>query len=440
MKAGRIKELGSWGRYPRGEPARVVALDVLPELPADGDAPLLAYGSGRSYGDVCLNTSGTLLATRACNAFLDADWEQGVVRCQAGMTIGELNSATLPRGWLIPVTPGTQFVTLGGALANDVHGKNHHIKGSFGCHVRRFELMRSDGTIHVCSPAETPGFFFGTVGGLGLTGLVTWLEISLERVVSPWLEVETIKYASLDEFARLSEESADWEYAVAWIDSSSRGGRGIFQRANHSETRGAHMDRGGPPAAVQRLPLAIPFTPPFSLVGATTTAMFNAAYFGLRRTHVHEQRHSSQFFYPLDAIDNWNRLYGQRGFVQFQCILPDPGAYESVARLLTLMRASRMSSFLTVLKRMGERLSGGYLSFPRPGVTLAVDFPYRGELTKRLVRQLEYEVLSNGGALYPAKDALMSPAAFEALSERHAEFAAVRDFGFESDFIRRVQV
>lgn len=422
----------SWGHYPVSTPSQVIVLDEQPELPARWEATLLPYGNGCSYGDVCLNNGGTLLVTRAANTLLDADWERGVVRCQAGMTIGDLNSASLPHGWMVPVTPGTQLVTLGGALANDVHGKNHHGAGSFGCHIRCFELMRSDGSTRICSANKHAEFFFGTIGGLGLTGLVSWVELALKRVPGPWLEVETIKYADLDEFARLSDESMDFEYAVAWIDCSSPNGRGVFQRANHVETRTRR-------APESRTRFELPFTPSFSLVGSITTTLFNAAYFGARRSRALAIRPSGEFFYPLDNVGGWNRIYGRRGFVQFQCVIPNPGGYAGVARLLTLMRTSRMGSFLTVLKHMGEKRSGGYLSFPRSGVTLAVDFPFRGEPTQRLLARLEDEVLSSGGAVYPAKDALMSNAAFEALSDCHDEFTAVRDRAFESDFIRRVQ-
>ncbi len=432
MSDEKLFSHGSWGCYPISLPSQIVVLDEQPQLPPSPDTTLLPYGNGRSYGDVCLNNGGTLLVTRASSTLLDADWDRGVVRCQAGMTIGELNSASLPHGWLVPVTPGTQLVTLGGAIANDVHGKNHHGAGSFGCHVRSLELLRSDGTTRVCSANENAEFFFGTIGGLGLTGLVSWVELKLKRVPGPHLSVETIKYANLDEFVRLSDESRDFEYVVAWIDCGSPTGRGVFQRANH-------VAAGSKRVPERRARFELPFVPPFSLVGSVTTSLFNAAYFGLRRTRLLAIRPLAEFLYPLDNIGHWNRIYGRRGFVQFQCVIPDPHGYAGVARLLELMRASQMGSFLTVLKHMGEKRSGGCLSFPRPGVTLAVDFPYRGAPTQRLVRQLEDVVLSHGGAVYPAKDALMSTAAFEGLSDRHVEFAAARDSAFESDFIRRVQ-
>ena len=313
---GRVANYDSWGRYPPSVPSRVIVLDERPELPVGRDTSLLPYGNGRSYGDVCLNNGGTLLVTRASRRLLNADWERGVVRCQAGMTIGELNSASLPRGWLVPVTPGTQLVTLGGALANDVHGKNHHGAGSFGSHIRCFELLRSDGSTRICSATENAEFFFGTIGGLGLTGLVSWVELALKPVPGPFLAVETIRYADLDEFSRLSDTSGDFEYTVAWIDCSSPGGRGVFQRANHVEVRTGRMPR-------RQARFELPFTPPFSLVGSVTTALFNAGYFGLRRSHVLAIRSFDEFFYPLDNVGCWNRIYGRRGFVQFQCVLPE---------------------------------------------------------------------------------------------------------------------
>jgi FAD/FMN-containing dehydrogenase len=360
-----------------------------------------------------------------------------VIACEAGLLLDELLRLAVPAGWFLPVTPGTRFITVGGAIANDVHGKNHHVAGTIGRHLRRFELLRSGGERLLCSTAENPGWFAATIGGLGLTGVITWAEIQLRRIPGPCLEVETIRFPDLDGFFRLCEESdREWEHTVAWIDCSRAAGaglgRGLFQRANHV---GAIPARERAPARR----LSVPIAPPVSLVNPLSLRAFNTLYYyrqrpARRRTLQHYER----FFYPLDRIRHWNRLYGRRGFYQYQCIIPGGGGREAVAALLAAIGASGQGSFLAVLKVCGALESLGLLSFPMAGVTLALDFPNRGASLARLFAELDEIVSRAGGRLYPAKDARMPGSLFRSGYPRWQEFARFIDPRFSSSFWRRV--
>jgi FAD/FMN-containing dehydrogenase len=426
----------SWGRYP---PARQrVHTPVHRDSPLPpGDERWLPYGNGRSYGDSCLNDGGTLLHTRRLDHYIEFDATTGVLRCEAGVQLAEIIALALPQGWFLPVSPGTRFVTVGGAIANDVHGKNHHVAGSFGEHLRAFELLRSDGQRLLCTRAHNADWFAATVGGLGLTGLVTWAEIALRRVPGPWLATQSIRFDGLADFFTLSAESAaDFEYTVAWIDCLAGGralGRGLFSRANHAMPATPKRVR----APRQR---KLPFAPPFSLVNALSLRAFNTLYwhrqFGRRRDAT---SHYESFFYPLDAISNWNRMYGPRGFLQYQCVLPPTVAPEATAELLGRIRRSGSGSFLAVLKQFGERAPVGWLSFPRPGTTLALDFPIDAAgKAFALLDQLDEVVAGAGGAVYPAKDARMSGANFRQYFPAWERFQAYVDPRVSSGFWRRV--
>jgi len=345
--------------------------------------------------------------------------------------LAEIAAFALPRGLFLPVTPGTRFVTVGGAIANDVHGKNHHQAGTFGDHVLRLRLQRSDGAEIVCGPGERADWFAATVGGLGLTGLIVEAELQLRRVPGPWLETETIAYAGLDAFYRLSEEShPDWEHAVAWIDCpSGDAGRGLFLRARRAaEQQGAWRARR----------LAMPVVPPISLVNRLTLKPLNQLCWWLNQRQLGRRiAHYQPFLFPLDAIADWNRAYGPAGFYQYQCVVPGEGAAEAVARLLAAIARSGEGSVLAVLKTFGDRWSPGMLSFARPGTTLALDFHNHAGI-EGLFSELDAVVVAAGGRLYPAKDARMPRAVFEAGYPRLAEFARYRDPGFSSAMSRRL--
>ncbi|MFY2763397.1 FAD-binding oxidoreductase [Arenimonas sp. MALMAid1274] len=401
-------------------------------LPPAG-TPLLAYGQGRSYGDSCLNSDGRLLLMRGLDRFLRFDADTGVLACEAGVTLGEVLALALPRGWFLAVTPGTRLATVGGAIANDVHGKNHHRNGSFGDHVRGFELLRSDGSRQWLAPGDAR--FAATVGGLGLTGAITWAELQLQRVSGPWMQVQSLKFDGLDEFFALSTESAEsHEYTVAWVDCLAKGaalGRGHFLRANHA----APGASGQAPGAG----LAMPLTPPLSLVNRLTLRPFNTLYYHRQRARRREGvQHYAPYFYPLDGIHDWNRMYGPAGFLQHQCVLPPAQAREAVRALLGEIARSGQGSFLAVLKEFGDRPAPGLMSFARPGTTLALDFPNTGAPVFALLDRLDAIVAEAGGALYPAKDARMSPAMFRAGQPGLPAFLPHIDPAFSSSFWRRV--
>lgn len=424
----------SWGRYPAARHRLSPLTDRHRALPPfEGSA--LPYGNGRSYGDSCLNPDGTLLQARGLDRFMAFDPASGRLRCEAGVTLDEIIQVALPAGWFLPVTPGTRFVTVGGAIANDVHGKNHHVAGTFGHHVVTLELLRSDGSRTILSPGHASGLFEATVGGLGLTGVVTWAELQLRRVPGAWLEAETIPFGGLDDFFALSHESASrHEYTVAWVDCLARGrslGRGHFLRADHAPgTPDLPPPRSGG--------LRVPFTPPFSLVNRISLRAFNWAYYRRVRSRMRAFAHYTSYFYPLDGIRDWNRMYGRRGFFQYQCVLPPAAARDGIAELLREIARDGTGSFLAVLKEFGDRPSLGMLSFARPGTTLALDFPNTGASILRLFERLDRIVEAAGGALYPAKDARMPGRLFKQAYPAWSRYAELVDPRFSSGFWRRV--
>lgn len=428
-----MNKISSWGRL-SAHPHRLVTLSDRSALhkTITCNLPGLAYGFGRSYGDICLNAHGALWQTSQLDRFLTFDETTGRLRCEAGLSLKAIQQVMSSRGWMLPVTPGTQWVTVGGAVANDVHGKNHHRQGTFGHHVRHIRLLRTDGEVIECSPAIKPAWFAATVGGMGLTGLMSEVELQLMRVPGPWLEMETIPYYSLEEFFALAATSeADWEYTVSWVDCATRGQyRGLFMRAN--------------PIPCVDVPKknkskTFPITPPFSLVNPYSLKLFNTFYFHRHRLKKHrEVVHYVPFFYPLDHVLMWNRLYGRKGFYQYQCVVPKVCAKEVTEALLETIQAHREGSFLAVLKTFGALDSLGMMSFPKEGVTLALDFANRGERTLALFKRLDELVDAAGGRVYCAKNAVMSRALFEHGYPRLGEFLAYRDPGIQSDLAKRL--
>ncbi len=409
---------------------------------------MLPGGLARSYGDSCLNEGGTLLATSALDRFIAFDRDSGVIRCEAGISLAQILDLVVPAGWFLPVVPGTGHVTVGGAIANDVHGKNHHVAGSFGHHLRRFELLRSDGSRTLCSPDANAELFRATVGGLGLTGLITWAEIQLRPVTSPWFDVETIRMENLDRFFALetgarppvlrggtSGLSPVSEYSVAWVDALARGdavGRGVFMRAGHA---------AGAPAASEpgASRWSIPFDFPAGTLNRHSVGLFNALYRSRASREWRAAReHYTKYLFPLDGIARWNRMYGARGFLQHQSVVPRADAAVKIREMLSAVAASGEASFLTVLKIFGDHEPAGLLSFARPGVTLAIDLPMRRASTLALLERLDAVVRDAGGAIYPAKDARMSAETFRAAFPEWKAFQRHIDPAFSSSFWRRV--
>jgi len=423
----------SWGRYPRAH-QNIAPLHWRDAKLPTAEGSMLAYGNGRSYGDVCLNDGGTLLHTRGLDRYIKFDPATGILRCESGVLFSEILDFVVPQGWFLPVTPGTRYITVGGAIANDVHGKNHHGAGTFGEHVKRFELLRSDGQRAECSPEQNVELYTATIGGLGLTGVIVWAEFQLQRIASPWMAQETRRFGNLAEFFALSTDSErDYAYTVAWIDCAASGkafGRGVFFRANHAPAMAATR------MSKQRQ-LLVPVTPPFSLINSLSLRAFNTLYFH-RAREGHAIVHYEPYFYPLDAIAEWNRIYGPRGFLQYQCVVPPAASEEAIAELLRTIAASGSGSFLAVLKVFADRPPAGILSFPRAGTTLALDFPNHGATTFALLDRLDDIVAAAGGAVYPAKDARMNGARFRQYFPRWQSMLPHIDPKFSSGFWRRV--
>ena len=425
----------SWGRYPRAS-QQAVHLDWIHENPFNAvPGGMLPYGQGRSYGDCCLNDGGALIVTARSNRLIAFDAERGLLRCEAGVTLADILDFTVPRGWFLPVSPGTKFVSVGGAIANDVHGKNHHRGGCFGAHVPRFELLRSDGSRRICSAAENGELYRATIGGLGLTGLILWADVQLKKVAGALIDMESIKFGDLEEFFAVSGASdREYEYTVAWLDCVSAGssfGRGIFMRGNHGqqpETR-----------APRRLSASIPLSFPAWALNHLTIKAFNSVWYGKqRRKQVRLTQHYDPFFYPLDMVGAWNRIYGKTGPLQFQCVVPKNDSRAVVREILQQVVKNGTASFLSVMKEFGDQSSPGLLSFPRPGVTLCMDFSFRGERTLELFALLERIVREARGAMYPAKDVSMSGESFRQFFPQWERFAQSIDPRCSSSFWRRV--
>lgn len=436
MSAAALSPVESWGRV--GAPAHhLVTPDTIAQARsaiASGGA-WLAHGMGRSYGDVALSAGGTLISTRALDRFVAFDRDSGILEAEAGVTLEDVIRVALPHGWFLPTTPGTKYVSLGGAVANDVHGKNHHRAGTFGCWVHSLEVARSDGSLQICQPDANTRMFRATVGGLGMTGLITRVTLQLVRVAGAFLDSEDVAFGNLDEFFALASRSdaGDWEHTVAWLDCvGASAGRGIFSRANWSQD-GDRMTR------LDGFKPRVPADAPSFLLNRFSAKVFNELYFRLKAARAGRARiHFNGCFYPLDGILHWNRLYGSPGFYQYQCVVPLAEQREAMAALLRELARSGQASPLAVIKQFGARNSPGLLSFPMPGTHIALDFPNRGAATHALFGRLDAIVASAGGRLYPAKDGRMPAGLFQSSYPRWTEVDALKDPRVRSDFWCRV--
>ncbi len=389
---------------------------------------LCLYGGGRSYGDCALNDGGDALMTTRLDRVLAFDDSTGDIEVEPGVTFARLMAVFLPRGFMVPVTPGTAFATIGGAVANDVHGKNHESAGSFGDHVTAIDIVLPDGARRTLTPADT-ALFRATVGGLGLTGFMTRIAFRMKRVPGAHVRVNVARVADLSAFLAAMAAAAAATYSVGWIDGTARGaalGRGILETAEHEDGGFAW------PASRAR---AIPVDFPGFALNPLSVSLFNEAYF--HRVPAAGGSHSAplqKFLYPLDALHGWNRIYGRRGFHQFQCVVPYENGEATLRGLLDVIVQSRQASFLAVLKRMGPGRAG-YLSFPMPGYTLALDFPHKPGI-EALYAHLCTLTLDAGGRVYLAKDSLLTAAQFRPM---YPEFGAFRDVLAEIDPGNRMQ-
>lgn len=381
--------------------------------------PLLVHAGGRSYGDSALPDNGAALLTTRLNRFVAFDETTGDLVAEPGITCAEVLETFLPQGWLLPVTPGTGFATLGGCVAADVHGKNHHHAGSFGAHVQWLEVALGTGETKRISPIEHPDIFNATLGGMGLTGIITAVCVRLQKVNGNGLTRTRKRMKNLDDFIHHLSIHQAMPYSVGWVDALATGkdlGRGILELATPTDRPVAHTPR--------RV-LNVPFTFPNFVLNPYSVKAFNAFYYN--RVSAAPQVDTlayDRFFYPLDAIHNWSRLYGVRGFYQFQCVLPAATGGAGLVKLLDMIAQSKQASFLAVLKTLGEQ-GTGLLSFPLKGYTLALDFP-KTEETAVLIRRLYKTVLEQNGRVYLAKDALLDKFTFQAMYQQHAAFTAIK--------------
>ncbi len=428
----------SFGRYPKVKNQKIEKLFWLNEIPDFNsyDEFLLPFGLGKSYGDSCLNEDGILLDTSALNRFISFDKENGIVKAESGVTLAQVLELITPYGWFPAATPGTKNITIGGAIANDVHGKNHHKGGTFGCHLTKFELLRSDGNRIVCSKDENIELCQATIGGLGLTGLITWAEFKVQRIPSVFIKMESIKFESLEEFFEINEISNQlFDYTVSWIDTTSVGsnlGRGLYSRGNFAqanEVTSLKSIKGG----------ALPFIFDYPFINKISVQAFNSLYYN-KQLNKNETSivHYEPFFYPLDAVSNWQMAYGKNGFLQYQFVLPFENCFSNLKQILEILVDSGLSSFLTVLKQFGDIKSPGLMSFPRPGITLAIDFAMKGKSVLDVLDKTDKLVREAGGVIYPGKDARMSAENFKYFYPQFENFKKYIDPKFSSSFWRRV--
>ncbi len=422
MSDSDTPQLSGWGRI--FGPGRELLSEDLASLTRSA---VLSRGLGRSYGDSALPPPGVMdvAGTRLADRILGFDEGTGELHVEAGISLRELNRLFLPRLWFAPVSPGTSFVTVGGMVAADIHGKNHHVAGCFGSHVKRLLLRVADGSPRWCSAAQDEELFWATVGGMGLTGHILEVVFTMQRIPSAWIQQETERYENIDAFiSGLKQASANWPMTMGWIDCLKRGdgiGRGILYRGRWAaaDTAPQHF-----PRAYQTI--NAPFQTPSWLLNGLTMRLFNGLLFyshlsGIKRKIVHPEA----FWYPLDRVHKWNLLYGPRGFTQYQCVLPDSAGPGAARRFLEVLTARGGASFLCVIKDCGAQ-GQGVLSFPQPGISIALDIPVRDDIHD-LVAALNRAVIAEGGRIYLAKDRFTTGSDYAAMDPRLARFGEIRD-------------
>jgi len=432
--SSRTVRLNGWGRIAPSraelaEPATVsAAARWLESTPASRG--LIARGLGRSYNNAAQCAGGVVISTARLNRILELDPATGLAACEAGVSLEQLMVAGLPVGWFVPVSPGTRQVTVGGAIAADVHGKNHHVAGSFARHVRSVDLVLPGGELRTVTEPSDPALFWATAGGMGLTGLIVRAVIQLKPVATSRVKVDTVRTADIDEtMAVLAEHDRTFGYTVAWSDSLARGrslGRSVVTSGDFAALADLPPDGQADPFAFRpgARAGAPPWLPP-GLINRYSVALANEAYYRRApRSRQGELQTIGAFFHPLDGIRNWNRVYGPGGFRQYQYVLPF-GQEAAVRRSFELVSRARAASFVTVLKRFGAG-DPGLLSFPVPGWTLALDVPARTRGLAGLFGALDRLVVEAGGRVYLAKDSRVPPGVLAEMYPRLAEFAKLR--------------
>ncbi len=426
----------SWNNYPIIKSNNIEFLTQNFKLNSQY-AENLAYGLGRSYGDVCLNENGNIIVTSKFNKIIEIDHNNGILHCESGISIKEILKVITPMGWFLPVVAGTRNITIGGAIANDIHGKNHHKVGSFGNFVKSFDLLRSNGEVLVCSEEENTEYFKATIGGMGLTGIIMAAKIKLTKINSEYIIVETRRYNSLESYFEINSAlEKNNEYTVSWVDCvmKNEGGlRGVYHSGNHSNDNLSNKK-------IKDLKIKFPFTPPFSFVNNLSMKMINELYYQLNKDTANKLQHYKSFFFPLDVIENWGRAYGKKGFLQYQFVVPKENSLETMKKVLHEIKEYNQIPALGVLKTFGSIKSIGYMSFPREGLTLALDFRIKDNETFKFLNRLDNIVIENNGSLYPAKDARMSSDTFTKSFDNLDFFSKFVDPKFSSSFWRRVNI
>lgn len=411
-----MPELSGWGNYPKVA-AETIQIARFPELRLPTTSAI-TQGAARSYGDSAL--AEKVICTQRLNHFHHFDAERGILHCDAGVLLADILTTFVPKGWFLPVTPGTKFVSVGGAIASDVHGKNHHKQGCFSEFVQSLTLQIGEQILE-CSRQSHPELFLATCGGMGLTGVITDARIQLQPVTSSYIQQTLIKSPNLVEALSLFEQHNNADYSVAWIDCLAKGenlGRSLLMLGEHANVGELQAHRAGR--------LTVPCHLPAWCLNAWSIRAFNSAYFHrCSNTPQSSSLHYDPYFYPLDSIQHWNRLYGKKGFTQYQCVLPKAAGIEGLTEILTQISALGQGSFLAVLKAFGEQ-NQNYLSFPMSGYTLALDFKINAQVFA-LLDQLDIIVQRYGGRLYLAKDARMSERMFKATYPQWEKFQAIRE-------------
>jgi FAD/FMN-containing dehydrogenase len=433
------KTIANWGNYPvmESEEKSFSSSDQLHALVQSTDG-YIARGNGRCYGDASL--ASKTFSTLKYDKMLSFDADAGLLSCQSGVTLDQVLEVVVPRGWFLPVTPGTKFITVGGAVASDVHGKNHHVDGSFSNHVQELELVLPSGESITCSPSRQGDLFEATCGGMGLTGVIVRVTFRLKKITTSFIKQKQIQASNLQELIELFEKYQHYTYSVAWVDCLKKGehfGRSILMLGEHAEMADLTAKQKQHPLALpSKRQLVFPINLPSWVLNRFTVQLFNLlVYHKNLKREVNNVISYEPFFYPLDAVLHWNRLYGKKGFVQYQFVLP-LNAKQGLVDIMKLISSRGLGSFLTVLKVFGKQES--IISFPREGYTLALDFPVRPGLFDFL-DELDHIVLEFGGRLYMSKDARMKPEVLQAGYPGLEQFRAIVKKYNPDDKIRSVQ-
>lgn len=409
MKPNFIQKVTNWGNYPivEKEMKSDDSFRKIKEFILDHNE-VIARGNGRCYGDASLGEH--IFSTKKLNKFISFDRLNGVIECESGVLLSDVLEISVPQGYFLYVTPGTKFVSVGGAIASDVHGKNHHAEGCFSEYVIEFKLMIENGEVITCSREENADKFWSTIGGMGLTGIILTAKFKLKNIESAYIRQESIKAENLDEIFRLFDESESWTYTVAWIDCLQKGknlGRSILMRGEHAFQHELPQNlREKPLRLKKKFEPTVPFYFPGFVLNALTVKLFNLLYFNKqRKKEINNFTDYETFFYPLDAVHEWNRIYGKSGFIQYQMVIPKETGKEGMRKILETIAHSGNGSFLAVLKLFGKHNLEAYNSFPVEGYTLALDFKVNSKL-KKLVDQLDQIVEEFGGRIYLTKDSM----------------------------------